>query len=91
MRNVRESKKLAEEISDVKILEATLKSRKESLNDLELVSLQNINSEIDSIHYEGENVLSEYEQELTAVIALRELYAIEKQLKSDFEKNSCPK
>lgn len=86
MRNVKESKKLAEEISDLKILEATLKSRKETLKDLELVSLKNINSEIDSIHYEGENVLSEYEQELSAVIALRELYAIEKQLKSDSEK-----
>ena len=85
-RNVRESKKLAEEISDVKILEATLLSRKETLEDLELVSLKNINSEIDSIHYEGENVLFDYEQELASVIALRELYAIEKQLKSDCEK-----
>jgi len=85
-RNLRESKKLSEEISDVKILEATLKSRKETLEYLELVDLKNINSEIESIHYEGENVLFDYEQELAAVIALRELYAIEKQLKSDCEK-----
>lgn len=86
MRNIRESKKLAEEISDVKILEATLLSRKETLKYLELVDLKNLNSEIDSIDYKGENVLSEYEKELAAVIALRELYAIENQLKSDSEK-----
>ena len=81
-RTERNLKKLSEEISAVKVLEAETCSRKETLSNLES-ALQEIDDSFTKIKYDGDEVLATLEDSLTSVISLRDLYSIQKQLKSD--------
>lgn len=81
-RTERNLKKLSEEISAVKVLDAETGSRKETLSNLEN-TLQEINDSFTKIKYDGDEVLASLEESLTSVISLRDLYSIQKQLKSD--------
>jgi len=81
-RTERNLKKLSEEISAVKVLDAETGSRKETLSNLEN-TLQGINDSFTKIKYDGDEVLASLEESLTSVISLRDLYSIQKQLKSD--------
>jgi exonuclease SbcC len=81
-RSEKDARILGEQISDLRVLEATLRARKETLKDLEN-NIVIMKSEIKSINYKGDDVLFEYEKSLVSVLSLRELYSVEKQLKTD--------
>ena len=83
-RSEKDSKLLVQQISDLRVLEATLKAKNDTLDELEN-NIAITELEIKSIKYKGDDVLFEYEKSLSSVLALRELYSIEKQLKIDSE------
>jgi DNA repair exonuclease SbcCD ATPase subunit len=83
-RSEKDAKLLTEQIADLRVLEATLKAKKESLSDMEN-NIAIMESEINSIQYKGDDNLFEYEKSLVSVLAFRELYSVEKQLKIDSE------
>jgi DNA repair exonuclease SbcCD ATPase subunit len=83
-RSENDLKILLEQISDLRVLEATLKAKNETLNELEN-NIAITELEIKSIKYKGDDVLFEYEKSLSSVLSLRELYSVEKQLKIDSE------
>lgn len=83
-RTEKEYKKISEELSDLKILEATLTARKEALFNFEN-TLTEVNLEINNLKDKDkcEDDLESLEKSLNIVLALRELYSIEKQILSN--------
>ena len=81
-RTEKDLKKISEELSDVRVLEATLASRKETLLNLDNTLSEN-NKEIHSLNYDGDDVLESLEKSLIIVLALRELYAVQTQISLD--------
>ena len=81
-RSEKEYKKISEELSDLKVLEATLTARKEALFNLEN-TLTEIELEINNLKDKGEDDLESLEKSLNIVLALRELYSLEKQILSN--------
>lgn len=70
------------EINDLKILEATLQSRKETYDSL-VEKLDDLGVNIDALFYGGDDELENYEHRLESVLAKRELYVMEDQLEKD--------
>lgn len=81
-RTEKDLKKISEELADVRVLEATLASRKETLLNLDN-TLSEINKEINELKYDGDDVLESLEKSLIIVLALRELYAVQTQISLD--------
>ena len=81
-RTEKDLKKIAEELADVRVLEATLATRKETLLNLDN-TLSEINKEINQLKYDGDDILESLENSLIIVLALRELYAVQKQISLD--------
>ena len=81
-RTEKDLKKISEELADVRVLEATLASRKETLLNLDNTLSEN-NKEIHSLKYDGDDVLESLEKSLIIVLALRELYAVQTQISLD--------
>lgn len=81
-RTEKKLKSLSNEINDLRVLEATLHSRKETYDEL-VVKLKKLEAEIDNNNYEGDDKLIEYEKRLEALLAKRKLYAMEEQLEND--------
>ena len=81
-RTEKDVKKISEELADVRVLEATLATRKETLLNLDN-TLSEINKEINELKYEGDDVLESLEKSLSIVLALRELYSVQKQFSLD--------
>jgi exonuclease SbcC len=84
-RSARNSKIISQEISDTRVLEATLKARTEALLDLEKTLLV-LDEEIAKSVYIGDDALNSLEESLTQVVAMRDIKTLEKQIKTDFEK-----
>ena len=84
-RSARNVKIISQEISDTRVLEATLKARTETLWDLEKTLLV-IDEEILKTVYGGDDYLNSLESSLTEVVAMRDIKTLEKQIKIDFEK-----
>ena len=84
-RAVRDAKIISKEISDTRVLEATLKARTEALLDLEKTLLV-LDEEIAKSLYAGDDYLNSLEESLTYVVAIRDIKTLEKQIKTDFEK-----
>lgn len=84
-RSARNAKIIREEISDTRVLEATLKARTEALLNLEK-TLFVLDDEITKSVYIGDDALKSLESSLTDVIAMRDIKTLEKQIKIDFEK-----
>ena len=86
---IRRSEKIIDEISteisDLRVLEATLESRNESLKELD-EKLKNLESDINKNTYDGHEKLSEYENRLESLLAKRELNIIEDKLENDLIK-----
>jgi len=70
------------EINDLKILEATLQSRKETYDSL-VEKLDDLGVNIDALFYGGDDELENYEHRLESVLAKRSLYVMEDQLEND--------
>jgi exonuclease SbcC len=83
-REEKEMKKITNEITDLRVLEASLQSRKERLLGLHMEQNDCVNS-ISQIEYNGDEELINNETILTSIIASRELSTIEKQLTIDTE------
>ena len=81
-RSEKDFKKISEELADVRVLEATLASRKETLLNLDNTLLEN-NKEIHNLKYEGDDVLESLEKSLVVFLSLRELYTLQKQISLD--------
>lgn len=81
-RTEKDVKKISEELADVRVLEATLATRKETLLNLDN-TLSEINKEINELKYDGDDVLESLEKSLSIVLALRELYAVQTQISLD--------
>lgn len=81
-RTEKDVKKISEELADVRVLEATLATRKETLLNLDN-TLSEINKEINELKYDGDDVLESLEKSLIIVLALRELYAVQTQISLD--------
>ena len=81
-RTERDFKKISEELTDLRVLEATLTARKEALFNFDN-NLLEINKEINDLGYDGDNVLESLEKSLIGVLAFRELHVLEKQIFSD--------
>ncbi len=84
-RSARNAKIIREEISDTRVLEATLKARTEALLNLEK-NLLVLDDEITKSVYIGDDELKSLESSLTDVIAMRDIKTLEKQIKIDLEK-----
>jgi len=84
-RSARNAKIIREEISDTRVLEATLKARTEALLNLEKTLLV-LDEEITKSVYIGDDALKSLESSLTDVIAMRDIKILEKQIQTDFEK-----
>lgn len=84
-RSARNAKIISQEISDTRVLEATLKARKDALLDLEKTLLA-LDEEIAKSEYIGDDALKSFETSLTEVVAMRDIKTLEKQIKIDFEK-----
>jgi len=84
-RSARNAKIIREEISDTRVLEATLKARTEALLNLEK-NLLVLDDEIIKSVYIGDDELKSLESSLTDVIAMRDIKTLEKQIKTDLEK-----
>jgi len=84
-RSARNAKIIYQEISDTRVLEATLKARTESLLDLEK-TLLSLDEEIAKSVYIGDDALKSLETSLTEVVAMRDIKTLEKQIKTDLEK-----
>ena len=74
-----------DEINALRVLEATLQSRKETFHSLE-EKLEDLEVEIDDQIYEGDKELQNYEKRLDTCLARRELYIMEEQLENNVEK-----
>jgi exonuclease SbcC len=81
-RTERDFKKISEELTDLRVLEATLTARKEALFNFDN-NLLEINKEINDLGYDGDDVLESLEKSLIGVLAFRELHVLEKQISSD--------
>ena len=81
-RTERHFKKISEELTDLRVLEATLTARKEALFNFDN-NLLEINKEINALEYDGDHVLESLEKSLIGVLAFRELHVLEKQISSD--------
>jgi exonuclease SbcC len=77
---------ISNEINALKVLEATLQSRKETYKDL-VSNLENIEVEInEQISYEGDEELAMHQKRLDSMIAMREMYIKEDQLADNLSK-----
>jgi exonuclease SbcC len=74
--------KITKEINDLKVLEATLQSRKETFDSIN-EKLKNLEIEISDHVYEGDDKLEEYENRLKKILTRRELYSMEEKLQND--------
>jgi DNA repair exonuclease SbcCD ATPase subunit len=81
-RSIDEKTKKESELNDLKILEATLSSRKEQLESIE-VKLSEIQEKRNTIIYKGDYILEKLEKNLVSLISQRELVVMEEQCKSD--------
>ena len=70
------------ELSDLKILEATLESRKEQLENL-MEKIDAIEKKEDSVIYNGDDNLDHLEKELSSLISQRELTNLKEQYEKD--------
>ena len=84
-RSIRDAKLIAQEISDTRVLEATLKARREALADLEK-TLSSLDTDIANLVYDGDDALNLLEESLIAVVSLRDIKVLEKQIKADSER-----
>ncbi|NBO24447.1 MAG: hypothetical protein EBU93_04335 [Chlamydiae bacterium] len=84
-RSIRDAKLIAQEMSDTKVLEATLKARNEALLELEN-NFSSLDNEISKLEYKGDDELSSLEESLISVVALRDIKALEKQHLIDSER-----
>jgi exonuclease SbcC len=84
-RSIRDAKLIAQEMSDTKVLEATLKARNEALLELEN-NLSSLDTEIAKLEYKGDEELTSLEESLITVVALRDIKALEKQYLIDSER-----
>jgi exonuclease SbcC len=84
-RSEKRVKEFTNEINDLRILEATLQSRKETFEELE-EKLEDLGVEIDDQIYEGDEELANYEKRLEVSLARRKLHVMEDQLEDDLDK-----
>ena len=84
-RSSRDARIISKEISDTRVLEATLKARTEALLDLEKTLLA-LDNEIANSVYNGDDALISLEKSLTEVVAMRDIKTLEKQIRIDSEK-----
>ena len=75
------------EINDLKVLEATIQSRKETYDSI-VIKLKDIREDLENETYEGDEIVEKYEKSLKNILRHRELFTLKKQVEEDEKKLS---
>ena len=77
--------KLKKELSDIRVLETFISSKKDNIDELSF-QLDNLSLEETQNKYEGDDKLSYYEKSLDKLLSEKELISVQKRIKNDSKK-----